>query len=74
MNRLGWWLLLVGGALAAAGLLLLLASRLPWLGHLPGDVHYRGRRFALHFPIATCVVLSLLLTLALNLLLRLFRR
>ncbi len=67
-------LLIVGGVTAAIGLALVLAPRLPWLGHLPGDIHYRGRNTSFHFPLTTCIVVSIVLTLVLNLALRLFRR
>jgi hypothetical protein len=74
MKSLGLFLLIVGGVTAAIGLALVLAPRLPWLGHLPGDIHYRGRNTSFHFPLTTCIVVSLVLTLVLNLALRLFRR
>lgn len=60
--------------LAAAGLVLLIAPRVPWIGHLPGDFHDRGRGRSFHFPVTTCIVLSLVLTVVLNLVLRLFRK
>jgi hypothetical protein len=74
MKSLGMLLLIVGGVTAAIGLALVLAPRLPWLGHLPGDIHYRGRNTSFHFPLTTCIVVSIVLTLVLNLALRLFRR
>ena len=72
---LGKWLIALGLLVAGAGALLVLASRigLP-LGSLPGDVNVTGRRFSVHVPLATCIVLSLLLTLVLNLIARFMRR
>lgn len=67
-------LLIVGCVTAAVGLVLVLAPRIPWLGHLPGDIHYRGKNTSFHFPVVTCLVLSIVLTIVLNLVLRLFRR
>lgn len=74
MKNLGVLLLIAGLATAAVGLALLLAPRLPWLGHLPGDIHWRGRNTSFHFPVVTCIVVSIVLTVLLNLVLRLFRR
>lgn len=74
MKNLGMVLLVVGCVTAAAGLALLLAPRLPWLGHLPGDIHYQGKNTEFHFPVATCIVVSIVLTVVLNVVLRWFRR
>jgi hypothetical protein len=53
--------------LAAAGLLLLFADRIPWLGRLPGDLVIRRERWTLYLPLATMLLVSLVLTLLLNL-------
>lgn len=74
MKNLGLLLLVVGGITAAAGLVLLVAPKIPWLGNLPGDIHYRGERSEFHFPVVTCIVVSIVLTVVLNLVLRLFRK
>jgi len=67
---LGRALLLVGGVLVALGLLLTLGARLPGGGRLPGDVVYRKGNFTFYFPLVTCIVLSVVVTL----LLRIFKR
>ncbi len=60
----------VGLAIAAIGLLLWLAPEsLRWVGRLPGDI--RGEHFA--FPIVTCLVISLVLTIVVNVVARLLR-
>ena len=74
MKSLGMLLLIAGCTTAAIGLVLLFAPRVPWLGHLPGDIHYQGKSASFHFPLATCIVVSIVLTVALNLVLRWFRR
>ena len=74
MRNLGVLLLIVGGATAVMGLAMLFAPKVPWLGHLPGDIHYRGRNTTVHFPIVTSIVVSIVLTVLLNLVLRLFRK
>jgi hypothetical protein len=67
MSELGKMLLVFGVILAAAGVLLLVAPRIPWLGKLPGDITYRGERFTFYFPLATSIVLSVVLSLILYL-------
>ena len=63
---LGRVLMILGAALFVVGLLLSFAPRVPWLGRLPGDVVYRRGNFTLYFPLATSILLSLLLTLLLS--------
>jgi hypothetical protein len=70
---LGCVLLLAAAVLALLGVLLLVGSKLPWLGRLPGDIRLQGERLSCSFPLATSLLLSLVLTALLNLLLRLFR-
>jgi hypothetical protein len=53
--------------LALCGLLLLAADRLPWLGRLPGDFVIRRERWTFYFPLATMLLVSIVLTLLLNL-------
>ena len=74
MKSLGLLLLIIGCVTAAVGLVLLIAPKVPWLGNLPGDIHYRGRNAEFHFPVVTCIVVSIVLTVVLNLVLRLLRR
>lgn len=70
MPDLGRVLLLVGGVLVAVGLLLTLGPRLPGGGRLPGDIVYRKGSFTFYFPIVTCIVLSVVVTLLLRILKR----
>ena len=70
MADLGRTLVVVGLVVAAVGATLLLAPRVPWLGHLPGDIHLERDHVSFHFPIVTCLVVSAVLTLVLNLFFR----
>jgi Protein of unknown function (DUF2905) len=70
LNDLGRTLLVVGLVLAAAGGVLLLAGQVPWLGRLPGDISFERGNFRFYAPIATMLLLSLVLTIVLNLLAR----
>lgn len=69
LESLGRILLIFGGIILAAGLLLLLASRLG-LGRLPGDIVIRGENYVFYFPLATMIIVSVVLTLIFNLLRR----
>ncbi len=64
MVPLGRTLIAIGIILVLAGLLLTLGTRLPFrLGRLPGDFIIRGRHSVFYFPLTTCVLLSLVLSL-----------
>lgn len=68
----GWILLVIGLLIAGAGLVWIFAPSIPWLGRLPGDIHIQSGSFRFYFPLVTCILLSLLLSLVLWLI-RLFR-
>ena len=71
MEQLGRLLVIMGVVLALLGVLLVLGPRLPFrLGRLPLDFQFQRDNFRLFFPLGTSIVLSLLLTLILNLLSR----
>jgi len=62
---LGRILIALGVLLLAVGLLLTIGEKLPLrLGHLPGDVYVRGRHNSYYFPVVTCLLLSVVLSLA----------
>ncbi|MBI4873534.1 MAG: DUF2905 domain-containing protein [Acidobacteria bacterium] len=60
----GKTLVVLGLVLLGAGLLLTLGERLPFrLGRLPGDIAIRGKNSVFYFPLATCALISVLLSL-----------
>ena len=65
MTELGKMLVIVGLLTAAVGALLWSGLGRGWFGRLPGDIHYTKGNFQFYFPIVTCVVISLILTLVL---------
>ena len=67
---LGKWLILAGVLLVVLGLVVTLAPQVPWLGRLPGDLRIERPGFRLYLPLATCLLLSAVLTLVLHLLRR----
>jgi len=66
----GRFLIYVGLLLVLVGAVLLLAPKIPWLGKLPGDIVIKRDNFSFYFPLGTCILISLIL----SLLLYLFRR
>ncbi len=75
LSSIARWIILAGVAIILIGIGLWLAGRfdLP-LGHLPGDIHIERDGFSCFIPLATSIILSLLLTLALNIFLRFLNR
>ena len=66
-GNLGRMFIVLGAVLVVVGALLVLAPKIPFLGRLPGDIHIRGKNFSFHFPIVTSILLSVVLTILLNL-------
>lgn len=71
MRDLGKMLLGFGALMVLLGLILLVAGNLsgkvPWLGRLPGDIHIQRGNWSFYFPLATCLIISLVLTLLFSL-------
>lgn len=65
--------MIAGASIFVVGLLLTFSGRIPWLGNLPGDLRVEREGFSIFVPLTTMILLSLLLTLVLNLVARLFR-
>ena len=63
MSDIGKMLVLIGLAMAGVGALLWLGPKVPWLGRLPGDISVERPNFRFYFPLTTCIMVSLLLTL-----------
>jgi len=70
MPPLGKALVIGGAVLIVVGLLLMFWQRLPWLGKLPGDFSFTSGGIRIYLPLATSILLSLLLTILFNI----FRR
>jgi hypothetical protein len=62
MNELGKVLVVGGIVMALAGVLLWSGIGRSWLGRLPGDIHYHRGNVGFYFPLATCLLLSVLLS------------
>ena len=70
MPEIGKLLVIVGGLIVVVGLVLTLGLRIPLLGRLPGDISIDRGNVHFYFPIVTCLLLSLVLTLVLSLFFR----
>ena len=73
MDGIGKLLLIAGIAIAVIGLLFILAPKIPLIGKLPGDIILRRGDATFYFPLATSIVISIVLTVLLNIAFRLFR-
>ena len=69
MEGLGKILLIVGGIIVVLGLLLVFSEHIPFLGKLPGDLFIKKDGFSFYFPIVTLLILSILITIIVNVIL-----
>jgi hypothetical protein len=65
MSGLGKTLIYIGILLVIIGAVFSLAGKLPWLGHLPGDITIQRERFTFYFPLTTCILISVIISLVL---------
>ena len=63
LGALGKFLILLGVFIILIGLLLMVGDKIPWVGKLPGDIVIKKEKFTFYFPLATCILISLLITL-----------
>lgn len=63
MAPFGKLLIVIGLFIVGAGILLLLSDKIPWLGRLPGDITVKRDNFTFFFPLATCILISVILSL-----------
>ena len=66
MNEMAKILILFGGILIFTGLVLLLFGKIPGIGKLPGDIMIKKENFTFYFPLATSLLISLVLSLIFN--------
>ena len=65
LQPLGRALIFFGVILTGFGVIMLLAPKIPWLGRLPGDIMIRRDHVTFYFPLASCLLASVLLSLLL---------
>lgn len=74
LESMGKFLLLAGIFLAVLGVLLVFSQKIPFLGRLPGDISVGGDKVKFFFPLGTSLLLSLILTILLNIVVRLLNK
>ncbi|MDI6729389.1 MAG: DUF2905 domain-containing protein [Thermodesulfovibrionales bacterium] len=62
IQHIGKFLIIMGVVIAAIGGLLMFSGKIPWLGRLPGDIVIQRKDFTFYFPLATSILISILLT------------
>ncbi|MCM8765385.1 MAG: DUF2905 domain-containing protein [Candidatus Omnitrophica bacterium] len=65
MDTLGRFLIILGLIFIGLGVIFILGGKISWFGRIPGDILIEKKNFTFYFPLATCLLLSLLLTLIL---------
>ena len=65
MSEFGKFLVIVGLLMAAVGAILWLGIGKSWFGRLPGDISYRGEHGTFYFPLVSCLVISIFVSLIL---------
>ena len=68
--HIGKLLIILGISIVVVGIVLLFADKIPYLGRLPGDITFTSGNTQFYFPIVTCLILSVLITLVWNLISR----
>ncbi|MCD6213653.1 MAG: DUF2905 domain-containing protein [Candidatus Desulfofervidus sp.] len=69
-QTMGKFLIFTGLIIVIFGVILMFAPKIPYLGKLPGDIIIRGKTFTFYFPLVTCLLISIVLTILLNLIFR----
>ncbi|MGC8927141.1 MAG: DUF2905 domain-containing protein [Myxococcota bacterium] len=68
MQEIGRFLIIISAILGFSGLLLTFFDKIPFIGKLPGDILIQRKNFTFYFPIATSILISIILTIIFNLL------
>jgi hypothetical protein len=74
MEAIGKILLIAGGIIVILGLILIFSQHIPFFGKLPGDIFIKKGGFSFYFPIVTFLILSILITVIVNVILYFFHR
>jgi len=72
-SQTGKWIIVAGVIIIIAGVIIyFFHNKLNWLGKLPGDIRIEKENFRFYFPITTMIIISIVLTLLINILKRFF--
>jgi len=70
MSLMGKFLVIMGITIVAIGFVFLWGPKIPFLGKLPGDIYIHRGNFSFYFPLTTCILISVILTLIFTFLIR----
>ena len=73
MKSMGLFIIISGLVLILIGLLVMFSDKIPYLGKLPGDINISGDKGNFHFPVTTCIIISIVLTVLGNIVARFFK-
>jgi len=59
---MGKMLIMMGAVLMLLGLMMTLGNKIPWIGRLPGDIIIKRDHFSFYFPLTSCIIVSIILT------------
>lgn len=62
MSDIGRTLIIIGGSIVVLGIVLSVTGKIPFIGKLPGDIYIKKDGFTFYFPLATCILLSIILS------------
>ncbi len=62
MPGIGRMLVILGVLLVLVGLGFMFADKIPYIGRLPGDIYIKKEKFSFYFPLATSIIISIILT------------
>ncbi len=62
MQDIGRFLIITGIIIVAIGALLFITGKIPWIGKLPGDIVVQRKNFTFYFPLATSILLSIIIS------------
>lgn len=69
----GKWIVIIGAGIIVIGIIIyFFHDKLHWIGRLPGDIRVEKENFRFYFPVTTMILFSVLLTIIINLIRRLF--
>ena len=63
MTGLGKSLIIAGISITVLGVVIAFAGKTPWIGRLPGDIFIKRNNFTFYFPVVTCILLSIIISL-----------
>jgi len=73
MKSIGIFVILMGIILIVIGIIFMFYDKIPMMGKLPGDIKITGKNSSFYFPITTCIIISVILSLLLSFLSRFFK-